>query len=163
MNLTESRPKIIIAIVVGIVLILGLGILALTSLRRQSQTVQTFSPQQQKASDKIIPPTTGRSPLPKTAADIKTEIINSSTVSQGTDKILYDSQNFRIIYSPSLDLFITQIFKDPAGAYSQAAQKWFLDKGLSQQELCTLPLRLALFNPELKQTNPNFSLLPQDC
>jgi hypothetical protein len=61
------------------------------------------------------------------------------------------------------DFFLATILKEPIEKNKKNAQDWFLKFGLSQSDLCNLPVRFGLGSFEFKKTNPSFTPFPDGC
>lgn len=164
MNLSQNQNKFKIALIAGVVILFViLAITIIAGLKRtQAPNSSTQTPGPTINPQILIPPIQNRSPVPQTAAEIKQQILKNPILDNG-DKILFTNANYRIVYVPTPDIFFIQILKDPANTARQDAQDWFTQKGLSQKDLCNLPVRFVLFNQDLKKTNPNFNYLPDGC
>lgn len=164
MNLTENRNKfVIITVILAIVLLVILSASFMSGFKKNPQPNDiTNTPSTKIDPQKFLPPQKVKEQEPKRARDIRQEIILSTSDKNG-DKIAFSSVNYRIIYVPTPDIFFVQIFKDPADSYRRQAQDWFIQKGLTQTDLCNLPVRILLFDPGLKKTNPNFNYFPDGC
>lgn len=166
MNLSQNQNNFKIALIVGViivVLIIAITIAAgvgkkpgTNDFPNAAISSPTVNPQ------KLIPPTQNRPPVPATVQQIKQQLI-ANPISDNGDKLLYTANTFRILYVPTPDIFFVQITSGQANAVRQDAQKWFLDKGLTQKDLCNFPVRFVIFNPELKKTAPDFNFLPDGC
>jgi|SRR3989344_4618697 len=111
---------------------------------------------------KTIPPREDVQKLPQETKSIRGKIIESQIDEIGGDIILYKDDSMDIKYIPTPDIFFVSIHKEPVNEAKIKAQGWFLNFGLEQTELCTLPVRFLL-DFELKKTNPNFNPLPSGC
>jgi len=161
----QSRFKIIF--VAGILLVGLIFVILVVSLtnrqepslkeKGQTQASPLINPQV------VIPPKTEREKLPKDVQQIREKIIAAQIVNEKGDIVLYTSSSYRIIYVPTPDIFFVMISKEPVQNFQQEAQKWFLNFGLEQSDLCDLPVRFVLTERQLKQANPNFNILPDGC
>lgn len=163
MTLSQNQNKfrIIFAVAASLVLIL-LVILIISFITGGKKQEELPEAQPSITTQKLIPPTKGREPQPLDVQKIKNQLIENPIEDKG-DKILEITDNFRIVYVPTPDIFFVQITKDPAQGAKVQAQDWFVQKGLAQGDLCNLPVRFLLFNASLKKTNPNFNPLPDGC
>lgn len=80
--------------------------------------------------------------------------------------ILHENNDYRIEYIESLDVFKIEVVSSDVANTKKAGNKWFLDHGMTQAEICELPVRFYLNYgltqdyPELKKT---FTPLPDEC
>lgn len=164
MNLTENRNKFIIVTVIIAAILLVILLVSFMAVFRKNPRPNNIpdTPSTKIDPQKFLPPQAVKEQEPKRARDIRQEIILSASDKNG-DKVVFSSANYRIIYVPTPDVFFVQIFKDPADSYRREAQSWFIQKGLTQSDLCNLPVRILLFDPGLKKTNPNFNYFPDGC
>ena len=162
MNLTENKrlfQLLTIAIVLIIFVILAMVIFSLFGRRKPV----TSPPKASIAPNIVIPPQTKPEDLQPDVIEIRKKIIASQIDNRGGDILLFQADSFVIEYIPAPDVFFVTIDKDPASEAKQQAQKWFLDFGLQQNDLCDLPVRFILDNFEIRKTNPTFTSLPDGC
>lgn len=163
LSLNQSKNKLKLALILaGSFILILLVLIIFSSIKKTKPTKKTL-PQSSISAQTLIPPKAEIEKQPQSIKDIKQKIIASPLQNNAGDLILYKSDSFRISYVPILDMFFVDILKDPAQDAKKRAQDWFINFGLKQKDLCTLPVRFSLFNINLKKTNPNFSNLPDGC
>lgn len=116
-----------------------------------------------RASNQITIPTKGAADLPQNVRDVRLRILKEPAANIKGDILLAKSDNWTIEYIPTPDYFHVTILKDPADTAKKEAERWFLEFGLQQHELCDLPVRFILATEELKKQNFTFSNLPNGC
>ncbi len=167
MNLTKDKPIFILAIAVIGVIVIALIAILLGSFgkkpKNNSVQTNTSSPLPSIASNIIYPPKENPQNLSTDIKKIRQQIIASPISKDGGDLLLYSSDFVKIKYITSPDTFEVTILKDPAGQAKQEAQNWFMQSGLKLQDLCNLPVRFGLGSRELRQSNPDFTSLPDGC
>lgn len=113
------------------------------------------------APNKIVPPQ-ANPVVPQAVGDIKAQIIKSALQNRNGDYLLYKTDNFTIQYISAPNVFFVEIAKDAQKSKEQG-QKWFLDKGLKPEDLCSLSVRFVLTTKEVRQEVKDFSSLPEGC
>lgn len=162
MTLTESGWKLRTLVVAVAALFLVIAIIVIfTLVNRKSKP--SLSPQPLIAPNVIIPPQKKPEDLSSSVQEIRKKIIASQIANVGGDILLYKTAAFKIEYVPTPNIFFVTVNKDPATEAKASAQKWFLDFGLKQEDLCDLPVRFVLGNFEIRKTNPTFTSLPDGC
>lgn len=164
MNLTQVKSKFYLVIIAFVIIVVVVGLISIISFKNNSGS-QNPSPQTAPsiAPNVIVPPKKKPTDLPSDIQEIRKKIIASQIGKTGGDILLYKTASFVIEYIPTPDIFFVTISKDPALDAKQQAQKWFLDFGLQQNNLCDLPVRFILGNLQIRKTNPNFTSLPDGC
>lgn len=162
MNLTETKWKFqtLIVLVTAFLFVIAI-VVVFTMVNRKRQI--TPSPQPSIAPNVIIPPETKSENLPSDVQETRKKIIATQIENRQGDILLYKAGSFIIEYVPTPDIFFVTINNDPVTEAKQQAQKWFLDFGLAQSDLCDLPVRFVLGNFEIRKTNPTFTSLPDGC
>lgn len=80
------------------------------------------------------------------------------------DLLLVLTDDYRIEYIPSPDIFIATLQKEPVENNRKKAEKWFLDKGFSQENLCNLGLQFILHSSLTQDyKTKGFSSRPTGC
>ncbi|MCR4324715.1 MAG: hypothetical protein NUV69_03430 [Candidatus Curtissbacteria bacterium] len=162
LNLNAIRQRSPLFTIAVIFVLIGLILLSVFSARDKKSPTPLESPNPSALSPEvIIPPKEKTVQENKDIKPIRDKIIASELSNQNGDIVLFESQDFRIVYVPTPDIFFVMVNQNPIES-RVLAQKWFLDFELKQQDLCTLPVRFIL-NFELKQQNPNFNILPDGC
>lgn len=160
MNL--SSVKKIFPIIAAVFIIIVIILLVIPLMNRQD------SPDTNQPVVNNTSPTTFResienvNKLPKNIKDTRQEIINGFLEDNKGDLLLHQTNDYKIEYIPSLDIFYINISKEPVDIYKQQAQDWFLNYDLEQSDICNFSIRFILAF-ELKTTNPDFSNLPNGC
>jgi len=175
MNLTQYKSKFQLLFAGAVVIILILVIASAFSLLGGKKTeeeipLKTSAPQSSPrqtaptlAPNIIVPPQKSPESLPDDVKTTREKIIASQIANEQGDLLLYQSETYSIEYIPSPNVFFVKILKDPAQTAKKNAQSWFLNFGLAQSDLCDLPVRFILSTRELRETNPNFTSLPDGC
>ncbi len=162
LSLNQSQNKLKLALILaGSFVLILLALIIFLSIKKTKP--KQALPQPSISAKTLIPPKAEIEKQPQSIKEIKQKIITSPLENNAGDLILHKSDFFRISYVPILDMFFVDILKDPAQDAKKQAQNWFINFGLKQKDLCTLPVRFGLYNPELKKTNANFSPLPDGC
>lgn len=155
-NLSQYQKKLqlatIGAIIIGVLALL-LPILFLNKKMPETPTLTV---------EKMIPPQNQTENIPQDMKTKKQKIIDSKIKVDKGDYIIYESADFKIIYLPSREIFFTTINKEPVVKNRENAQNWFKKFDLKQEDLCNFPVRL-LVDFKLKNDNPDFNPLPDDC
>jgi hypothetical protein len=117
------------------------------------------------AEDRLAKKIQNRPTLSPTDTQSKTTMLN--TILHGFNSgVLYETDNVRIEYVQSADLFMGEIKTVNIVKAKSEASTFFLNKGLSQQGVCDLPLMFFL-DPEISQQLQGqdviFSPLPNGC
>ena len=117
------------------------------------------------AQDRLAKIVAQRPPLSQSDSQQKTTMLN--TILQGFNSgVLYETDNVRIEYVQSADLFMAEIKTINIVKAKAEATSWFLSKGLSQKGICNLPVMFFL-DPEVSQALQGqdiiFSPLPNGC
>lgn len=161
LNLAQNQNKIrFFLIIVGAIIIFAITFGVLSLLNRPKNTTP---PQPSIKPEVLIPSKSEIEKQPDEIKRIREKIVTSPLANENGDLVLYKEESYRIVYVPPVEIFFAQILKDPAKSAKKQAQDWFIKFGLKQSDLCTLPVRFLLYNPDIKKTNPNFSLLPDGC
>lgn len=84
------------------------------------------------------------------ALEAKKELTKTDKTSG--DLVLEENSDFQIIYLISNDQFMVFINKLPFAETKDKAQKWFTDKGFTQQDLCLLRISFSLSKEISKDT-----------
>lgn len=163
MNLTQIQPKAKIIFVIIVVLLIVVIITMLISSSKKEKTQPQAQPTPSIAPNIIAPPTKKTEELQENIQRIKKRIIESKIKEVDGDLILVEDTNYRISYISLANVFFVDILKDPAEIHRKAAQDWFLQFGLKQEDLCDLPVRFVLSTLEIRKTNPNFNNQPDNC
>ena len=142
---TKKYFWVFIVLVIAIFLITGTGILFFIS----------------RQNNKLPIPKSGISgALSEKAVEIKKEITKTNKTSG--DLIVENNPDFNITYLISNDQFMVTIKNSSYDETKNAVEKWFLNQGFTQQELCLLRLSFSAS----KQIKPDFSgddAVPKGC
>lgn len=85
---------------------------------------------------------------------------------QGDSGVLVTTDSFVVSYLKTPDVFQVEILSTDVDAARLASLSWFLDQGLSQEAICTLPVAYFPSAPvlsSLKQQNKKFSVVAPGC
>jgi hypothetical protein len=156
-SLNENKRKLQFA-VVGAIFIALLALIVPILFSLSSKKVATPG----LTVEKVIPPNNQTEKLPQDIKAKKQKIIDGKIKEDKGDYIIYDANNFKIVYLPSREIFFATITSEPVVKNRENVQNWFKKFDLNQEDLCELPLRL-LVDFKLKKDNPNFSPLPDGC
>lgn len=157
MTLKESK-KFLPLIILALIIVLIMTIVSIFSGKKTPQPSPI-----PKAPNFIAPYSTSSADLPPKIQEIRKKIIESQILNNYGDILLHQTETYKIEYITSPNVFFVTINKDPAEEAKKDAEAWFLKFGLTQEELCNLPVRFVLGNIEVRQTNLNFSSLPNSC
>lgn len=162
-DFTNNRKLIIGAIAVAVVILLAIVISSSRGQKPQPETAGQSVPQTNTGQINVVPPPQASPKPEKTVEDIKQQIIQSPIRDDNGDLILYEENAYEIKYVPAPDVFFVTIKQTPAQTYKEEAEEWFKSFGLTEKDLCALPIRFLLQDLRLRQQNPDFSSLPTDC
>src|SRR3989344_5435676 len=136
---------------IGILLLIFSGIMAAIIIIKSKPQ---FSPVQPKTNlpqvvedlngKQILTPKNQRNKLPDTAENIKQEMIKNNNGENKGVLILYNTPSYKIEYIPTPDIFLVTILKTPIDQNKLAAEDWFKEFGLAENEICNLPVRFSL-------------------
>ena len=101
--------------------------------------------------------------LAQSKKDIKQKIIDSKAKEINGDFIIKETEKYKVVYVPTLKIFFVTIKAEPVNSAKEEAQKFFRDFGLSQNDLCSLPVRFNITDFTIKNSNKNFNYLPDSC
>jgi len=170
LNLTETKLKLkIITAPAVFLLVIALIILIFLSFKSKNpeqvgQNQQALStPDQKPKPGFVIPPEEARSELPDKVQNIKRQMIEGEIANDNGTIVLFISDDYKIVYVPTPDFFLATILKEPVDKNKKEAESWFLKFGLTQSDLCNLPVRFGLGSLDFKKANPDFSPLPDGC
>jgi len=169
MNLTSlnTKSKIIAAGAVGfliiVVLLLAIGARDPQKPPIDQTTTQNTSPTPAIKSNFIVPPTTLPANQQPSINQKKQAILSKAISNNSGDVMLIQNSNYNIKYVTSADIFFVTLYNEPLQDFKNSATKWFLDQGLTQNDLCLLNVRFRLATNGLAKNNPNFSSLPTGC
>lgn len=116
-----------------------------------------------RAKNQIAIPEKSPEELPANVQEIRKKLYAKPIADHNGDLLLAQTDAWIIEYIPTPQLFLVTIRKDPADTAKKDAERWFLDAGLKQEDLCDLPVRFLLGSEELRRTNINFTSLPNGC
>jgi len=158
-NLTTINKKaVIILSAIVVLLVIATALVMLFTKKSPKVTPKGFTPEQIK----IIQGKTV--PLDQNIKKIKEQIIASPIRQNGGDKYLVQTREFTIVYVTTPDQFYVQINNEPAQENKKLAEKWFIDKGLTQKELCGLGVHFQLATPgATKEQIANFNTAAEGC
>jgi hypothetical protein len=183
LNLIRGQKQDYFVILFAVILVvIVLSIVYISFTAKPSQVVQTPSPTatiptetlppipfpvqyDYAAEDRLAKIITQRPPLSQSDSQQKTTMLN--TILHGFNSgVLYETDNVRIEYVQSADLFMAEIKTTSFVKAKAEATSWFLSQGLSQKGICTLPVMFFL-DPEVSQALQGqdiiFSPLPNSC
>ena len=114
------------------------------------------------AKEEVIPPISERDKPTDKVETIKQEILNRKIGEDNGTVILFKSEAYIIKYVPTPNLFLVTILSTPVIQNKTDAEKWFKDFGLSENEICKLPMRfsLGITDPNFKEP---FNPFPSGC
>jgi len=161
LTLSQIKPKLILAVPVLVVLFVVFTLVAIFTSGKKTPAPSAI-PQSSINPQVLIPPKQTTETKTQDIKQIRDKIIASQIAQDKGDIILFTSPAYRIIYVPTPDIFFVMITKDPQTS-RDASQKWFLDFGLNQDNLCTLPVRFVINDFQLKKQFPDFNPLPDNC
>lgn len=157
------KPGVLIVIII-VVLLITVIVLALKPKPKGPPQPQTELPETvSKLSEKqVIPPKSQREKPTDKVETTKQEIFKSKIGEDNGTIILFKSAAYIIEYVPTPDIFFVTIFKTPIDKNKIAAESWFKDFGLTENEVCTLPVRfsLGITDPNFKE---QFDPFPTGC
>lgn len=163
MNLSSLKSRLPWAIIFVVIIIISIGILLFLNISKGGALNENTKPNQSLAPNTIAPPQIKSTDLPTAIQEIRKSIIANPISDNNGDLLIYEEGGFQIEYITSPDIFFVKINKDPANENKQKAQNWFKEKGLKQEDLCNLSVRFLLTTLEIRQANPNFNTLPDNC
>lgn len=105
-------------------------------------------------------------PLTPDVQKIKEELIQPQNILENNngDLLLVKTNDYLIQYITSPDIFIVTLLKEPVEENRKIAEKWFLDKGFSQENLCNLGLHFILHSSLTQEYKAKgFSSRPSGC
>jgi len=160
-SLQQLKPIVIAIIVIFVAIAFGLFILIwIQPGKSKNNHINNQSTQKYT---EVIPPLEGRPSPTKNAQDIKKEIIASKISDQTGTLIIYKTSSYIVTYVPTPDIFFVNILQKPFDANKNQAEKWFLNFGLKQEDLCTLPVRFSVgFQASIKEKS-SYNPFPAGC
>jgi hypothetical protein len=93
----------------------------------------------------------------------RARILKQQIENRGGDIILADTSRYEIAYIPTPNIFLVTIRSEPVETIKREQEEWFMQFGLSPQDLCDLPVRFLLSAYTLRAANPDFVSLPSGC
>src|SRR3990167_145717 len=148
-TLTEYKNKYIkpgiLVVIIIVVLLITIIVLALKPKPKGPPQPQTKLPETvSKLSEKQeIPPKNQRENPTDKVKTIKVEILKSKIGEDNGTIILFKSEAYIIEYVPTPDLFLVTILATPVEQNKTEAGNWFKSFGLTENEICTLPVRFS--------------------
>lgn len=106
----------------------------------------------------IVPP--AKTALPGPIQNIKQQIINSALQNKNGDLLLFETEDFAIEYISTPNVFFVTIRDNPEKS-RDLSQKWFIEKGLGQEDLCDFSVRFRYIRKPGEKAS--FSSLPDGC
>ena len=160
-SLQQIKPKVIT--IIAIFVAIAFGLLLLIWIQSGKQKNGHINNQPTQKYTEVIPPLEGRPSPTKNAQDIKKVIIASKISEQNGTLIVYKTSSYIVTYVPTPDIFFVNILKIPFDTNKNQAEKWFLNFGLKQEELCTLPVRFSVgFQAPMKE-KLSYNPFPNGC
>lgn len=130
------------------------------SPKDQRTTKDTSAP---LAPNHLYFPDTPSSQLPSSIQAIRKTLIRKAIDDNNGDLLLFNSPPFQVTYISGLDMFLVFIHGESVDRAKRDAQSWFAESGLTQTDLCDLPVRFLLTTFELRTAHPAFTSLPDGC
>lgn len=155
LNLNQNKKKLQILVISIVVLLAGFFIIPILLISKNQKPNLTV--------EKLIPPQQEIDKIKTESKDIKQKIIDSKEKEINGDFIIKETEKYKIVYPPTLKIFFVTIKAEPVNSSKEEAQKFFRDFGLSQNDLCSLPVRFSIADYTIKNRNKNFNLLPDNC
>ncbi|OGD89810.1 hypothetical protein A2W45_00370 [Candidatus Curtissbacteria bacterium RIFCSPHIGHO2_12_41_11] len=157
------KPGVLIVIII-VVLLITVIVLALKPKPKGPPQPQTELPETvSKLSEKqVLPPKNQRDSPTDKVKTIKLEILKSKIGEDTGTIILFKSETYIIEYVPTPDIFFVTILKVPIDQNKIAAEGWFRDFGLTESEICSLPVRFSLGITDVNFKEP-FDPFPTAC
>ena len=157
------KPGIIILVAVIVIIIVFL-VFALKPKPKSPAPPQTNLPETvgNLEGEPVIPFISEREKPTENVETIKKEILNRKI---GEDKgtiILFRTEAYIIEYIPTPDLFLVTILSTPVEQNKTVAENWFKDFGLTENEICALPVRFSLGITD-PNYNEKFNPFPSGC
>ena len=101
--------------------------------------------------------------LPADVQQIRQQLIDNHRIDHNGDLLLYRTTAYEIEYITGFDFFFVNITRGNPDEMKLDAEKWFLEQGLAQEDLCDLPVRFLIREPALYDAFPGFTTLPNGC
>jgi len=110
----------------------------------------------------VITPKSQRQKPTEQAEKIKQEIIKGKIGENKGVLIIFQSDTYNIEYVPTPDFFLVTLTTDQLDQSKESAQSWFKNFGLTDNDLCNLPVRFAI-GSESTNLKQQFDPFPAGC